>query len=172
MKPTSYRDRQSQRDREYAEAFKGLSKRDRKRLEAMGITGAELPSYKILENRATEAFSGDVAIYAPNDDENEPQAYPDASNEVLSFDIVRQVVGIIVGQSKPRLTIDCLALLTGISYDGETETAIAKRHKLSRAAVSKRCIQMTKHLNLQPSRVMRSLTARESYARAQLSRIE
>ena len=35
-------------------------------------------------------------------------------------------------------------------------TDIAKRHGVTRAAVSKRCVELTRALNLKPSRAMRS----------------
>ena len=47
-------------------------------------------------------------------------------------------------------------------------SAIAERHKVTRAAVSKRCVELTERLDLLPSRAMRSLTARKAYRDAQL----
>jgi len=41
-------------------------------------------------------------------------------------------------------------------------TEIARHHRVTRAAVSKRCIEMSRSLNLDPTRAMRSLKARES----------
>jgi hypothetical protein len=49
-------------------------------------------------------------------------------------------------------------------------TDIAKRHGITRAAVSKRCVDITERLNLPPSRAMRSEKARRIYRRAQLKR--
>ena len=48
-------------------------------------------------------------------------------------------------------------------------TDIARRHCVTRAAVSKSCVELTERLNLLPSRAMRSLTARRAYQAAQLS---
>ena len=45
-------------------------------------------------------------------------------------------------------------------------TAIAEQHGVTRAAVSKRCVELTQALNLKPSRAMRSLKARTSYRTA------
>ena len=47
---------------------------------------------------------------------------------------------------------------------------IASRHKVTRAAVSKRCVELTERLDLLPSRAMRSLTARKAYREAQIRR--
>ena len=65
------------------------------------------------------------------------------------------------------LALDCLALVSGVGFMGDSMTAIAKRHKVTRAAVSKRCIHLTEQLDLLPSRSMKSLTARTSYRTAQ-----
>jgi len=46
-------------------------------------------------------------------------------------------------------------------------TEIAQRNGVTRAAVSKRCVELTQKLKINPSRAMRSLTARISYARTQ-----
>ena len=44
------------------------------------------------------------------------------------------------------------------SPDDKQMTEIAKRHDVTRAAVSKRCVELTQALNLKPSRAMRSRT--------------
>ena len=49
-------------------------------------------------------------------------------------------------------------------------TSIAKRHGVTRAAVSKRCVDITTRLNLPPSRAMRSELARKIYRLSQLKR--
>ena len=50
-------------------------------------------------------------------------------------------------------------------------SAIARRHGVTRAAVSKRCVEMTEKLGVLPSRAMRTLTARDAYARARIIRL-
>jgi hypothetical protein len=47
-------------------------------------------------------------------------------------------------------------------------TEIANRHDVTRAAVSKRCVELTQSLNLKPSRAMRSLLARQNYHTARM----
>jgi hypothetical protein len=68
-----------------------------------------------------------------------------------------------MSQDHSRLALDCLAVVTGLSYEGDSMTEIALRYDITRAAVSKRCVELTKALGLKPSRAMRSLAARESY---------
>jgi predicted DNA-binding protein YlxM (UPF0122 family) len=74
----------------------------------------------------------------------------------------------IIYHDNARLTAECIALISGLSYDGCSMTEIAKRHGITRAAVSKRCVEMTELLGLRPSRAMRSLTARKRYRDARI----
>jgi hypothetical protein len=94
----------------------------------------------------------------------------DATEEAVEskHDIVRALIGELVIQSNARLTIDCLALISGLLYEGETLTKIAKKHGVTRAAVSKRCVDLTSALSLKPSRALRSLAARSHYRDARL----
>jgi hypothetical protein len=86
-------------------------------------------------------------------------------------EILRHLVADLLTEGNTRLTVECLAVALGLSaYDGETMTDIAKRHGITRAAVSKRCVDITERLNLPPSRAMRSTRARRIYQKAQLKR--
>jgi hypothetical protein len=85
--------------------------------------------------------------------------------------VLRHFVADLLSEGNTRLTVECLAVALGLSaYDGETMTDIAKRHGITRAAVSKRCVDITERLNLPPSRAMRSTRARRIYQKAQLKR--
>lgn len=84
------------------------------------------------------------------------------------WDVMRRLVGEFLDTTNRSLTAECLAAVSGMSYTGDSITEIAKRHGLTRAAVSKRCVELTRKLKLLPSRTMRSLTARDSYRHAQL----
>jgi hypothetical protein len=86
-------------------------------------------------------------------------------------DLLRRLVGELIGQDNARLSLECLALVTGLSYCGDSMTEIAARHGVTRAAVSKRCVELSRALNLQPSRAMRSISARQSYRRARLKHL-
>jgi len=88
------------------------------------------------------------------------------------WEIMRRLIGELMVQQNAKLALDCLALVSGVSFLGDSMTAIAKRHGVSRAAVSKRCVEFTEKFNMLPSRAMRSLTARRAYARARNNRLE
>jgi hypothetical protein len=94
---------------------------------------------------------------------------PAISNESL-WDALRRLLGEILVMPNRSLTVECLAVVSGLSYMGDSLTEIARRHRVTRAAVSKRCVHLTERLSLPPSRAMRSLTARKSYREAQLRR--
>jgi hypothetical protein len=92
---------------------------------------------------------------------------PEPDPEFL-HDLLRRLVGELIGQDNARLSLECLALVTGLAYCGDSMTDIAKRHGVTRAAVSKRCVELTRALNLKPSRAMRSVEARQSYRQARM----
>lgn len=84
------------------------------------------------------------------------------------WDAVRRLVAEVLSQSDRSLAVECLALSSGMSYLGDSMVEVARRHGVTRAAVSKRCVDLTDKLGLPPSRAMRSRAARESYRQTQL----
>lgn len=82
----------------------------------------------------------------------------------------KQIVAELYATKNAKLSIECLSLVTGIGYTGESETIIAERHGVTRAAVSKRCVELCERFNLPPARAMKSEDARASYRAAQLSK--
>ena len=89
-----------------------------------------------------------------------------AADSEFLHDLLRRLVGELIMQDNARLSLECLALVTGLSYDGSSMTSIAGRYGVTRAAVSKRCVELTKALGLPPSRAMRCRKARHSYRQA------
>ena len=100
--------------------------------------------------------------------EPEPEPPPAIRDDEASWATARHVLGEVLNHSNARLTAECIALVSGLTYSGASMTEIAKRHGITRAAVSKRCVELTELLNLRPSRAMRSLTARKSYRSARI----
>lgn len=112
-------------------------------------------------------IGGDPALVAPSSDAKEAPALP--RHDVA--DVLRHFVADLIAEGNTRLTVECLAVALGLSaYNGESMTDIANRHGISRAAVSKRCVDIVTRLNLPPSRAMRSARARKIYQKAQLKR--
>ena len=80
---------------------------------------------------------------------------------------MRKVVGELAANPNTRLSLEVMALVTGICYQGLSQTVIAQKHGITRAAVSKRCVEFAEKLGLPPSRAMKSEESRETYAEAQ-----
>ena len=183
---SSYAARQRERDdkyrREYTEWISSLPPEERCRVKEMGLDKAYLPCGS--GGAAKDAAESSRARCEDNYEEPETPGcdslvHLEASSTVESFsdteglhDLLRRLVGEMVSQSNARLSLDCLALVTGLAYDGDSMTEIAKRHDVTRAAVSKRCVELTQSLNLKPSRAMRSLLARQSYRKARMNHLQ
>ena len=178
--------RQSQRDAEYRQIYEAwleaLPKEERSKLRAMGLN-------KPMHDDFTVAGHGteDAASYAScgwpereddgADDDTEiptaadpaPVTPPTTEDDERTHDLLRRLLGEVISQSNISLSMDCLALVTGLLYEGDSMTEIAKRHRISRAAVSKRCIELTFALKLKPSRAMRTMLARENSRQTRLN---
>lgn len=104
-----------------------------------------------------------VPIYDPREREREPMT-PERATGVM----LRRLVGLILADPFPALGIECLALVTSIGYEGASMDEIARRHGLTRAAVSKRCVELCDALGLKPARAMRQEGNRERCQRSRL----
>ena len=186
----SYVARQRERDeryqRDYAEWISSLPPEERRRVKEMGLDKAYLPSgsggatkdaAESSHARCEDSYEEPEALAseAPPHQEIsfiEPcSRHPQPADAESLHEALRRLVGEMVMQSNASLSLDCLALVTGLAYFGDTMTEIAKRHDVTRAAVSKRCVELTQSLNLKPSRAMRSLLARDSYRKARMNHL-
>ena len=75
--------------------------------------------------------------------------------------VVRRLVGIMLADTHPALGVECMALVTGIGYEGSSMAEIARRHRVTRAAVSKRCVDLCDAFGVPPVRAMRPEKNRE-----------
>lgn len=177
LPPSSYQSRQRYMDddyrREYQQWISSLPPEERRRVKEMGLEKAYLPSGS--GGATKDAAESSRARCEDSFEEPEESSlikpfarHPQPADTEGLHDLLRRLVGEMVSQSNARLSLDCLALVTGLAYDGDSMTEIAKRHDVTRAAVSKRCVELTQSLNLKPSRAMRSLLARESYRKARI----
>ncbi len=173
MSSDDYAQRQSAKDadyeREYRSWIESLPADERKSLEAAGVDkpciqrhGNGAPDRDIAESPRA-SHTPDMAAIIDHEEDEAPAPLREAT------EVLRHLVADLVSEGNMRLTMECLALALGLSaYNGESMTEIAKRHGISRAAVSKRCVDITERLNLPPSRAMRSEMARKIYRRSQL----
>ena len=173
-----YASRQSARDAEYERDYRkwvgSLPPAERRRLRESGL------DRPCVQRHGTGGAGGDAAdsrlmaegcdpMLAP-EPEPDPPPRPAAAapDHELVWAAVRRILGEVLQQGNPRLTVECLALVSGLAYTGASMSEIARRHGITRAAVSKRCVELTEQLDLRPSRAMRSLTARQRYRAARI----
>jgi hypothetical protein len=169
MSHDDYTRRQAQRDAEYEREYRAwvesLPAEERRKLEEQGL--AE-PCVSRHGNGSAKGDAADSPLMRQGDDpallpEPEPERGAEACDSETVWAALRRVLGEVLCHDNARLTAECIALASGLSYTGCSETQVARRHGVSRAAVSKRCVELTELLDLPPSRAMRSLTARKRY---------
>ena len=174
MNNDDYSKRQKARDDEYQREYRAwiesLPPAERRQLESQGLAEPYVAKHG---NGSAMGDASDSPLMREGDDPALiPDAEPEADNTTCDAESVhsaiRRVVAEILCHANARLTAECIALVSGLAYTGSSMTEIAKRHGISRAAVSKRCVELTELLDLPPSRAMRSLTARKSYRAARI----
>ena len=176
MNSDDYAKKQTKRDaqyeREYEAWVKSMTLAERREAEKLGLLkpciqrhGNGAPDHDMAES-SRASHTPDIAALVDHEGEA-----PESHSMGSATEILRHFVADLLSEGNTRLTIECLAIALGLSaYDGETMTEIAQRHGITRAAVSKRCVDITQRLNLPPSRAMRSTRARRIYQKAQLKR--
>lgn len=171
---SDYSDTQSARNAEYRSAYAkwvaSLSPKKRSQLQAQGLLEPQVdPAHTAKGADISELQLADPAAHHPeialDPAAADTRAQEDASE--ATWAALRRLVSELLADTNPALGIECLAVASGVGFLGESMTSIAKRHRVTRAAVSKRCVQWTALLQLMPSRAMRRLTARHSYRNAQ-----
>lgn len=176
MNSDDYAKKQAKKDadyeREYEAWVKSMTLEERREAEKLGLLkpclqrhGNGAADHDMADSPAA-SHTPDIAALVDHEDEK-----PETQSMGSATEILRRLVADIVSEDNTRLTIDCLSIALGLRvYAGDSMTTIAKRHGISRAAVSKRCVDITERLKLPPSRAMRSEKARNIYQRSQLKR--
>jgi hypothetical protein len=156
--------------REYRAWFASRSPEEQRRLAELGLAEPlrETDGYGWGDSDAAD-FPEASEMPALSLEAEETSIKPMAIENETVLDVLRRLIGELLAERNARLSLECLALATGLSYLGGTMTEIARRHGVTRAAVSKRFVELTERLNLHHTRAMRSLTARRAYQAAQLS---
>lgn len=176
MNSDDYAKKQAKKDaqyeREYEAWVKSMSLEERREAEKLGLLkpclqrhGNGAADHDMAES-SRASHTPDIAALVDHESDQSDSLYARDAIEVL-----RVFVADLISTGNTRLTVECLAVALGLSaYNGDSMTAIAKRHGVTRAAVSKRCVDITTQLNLPPSRAMRSEKARKTYRNSQLKR--
>jgi hypothetical protein len=175
MNRDDYSQRQKARDAEYERQYRewvaAMTPDERRKAEKMGLLKPDTAHHG---NGSAKGDAADSPLMRQGDDpavmpEPEPEHRTAAPPEMEQiWDALRRMLGEIITRDNARLTAECFALVSGLSYSGSAMTEIARRHGVTRAAVSKRCVELTDLIGLRPSRAMRSLTARQAYRSARI----
>ena len=177
MNSDDYAKKQAKRDgqyeRDYEAWVKSMTLDERREAERLGLLkpciqrhGNGAADHDMAESSRASHTPDIAALVDHEEDTPEP-----AENMGDATRILRHLVADIITEDNTRLTIDCLAIALGLRvYAGDSMTTIAKRHGITRAAVSKRCVDIIERLKLPPSRAMRSENARKIYRNSQLNR--
>ena len=176
---SAYAARQRERDekyrREYTEWIQSMPPEERQKLAGMGLDKAYLPSGSGGATKdAAESSRARCEASLNEEDEPAPRCLeaPQVADAEAGHDLLRRLIGEMLMQSNASLSLECLALVTGLAYRGDSMTEIAERHGVTRAAVSKRCVELTIALNLKPSRAMRPLSARHNSCASRVNHLE
>lgn len=176
MNSDDYAKKQARKDAEYEREYeawvKSMTLEERREAEKLGLLkpclqrhGNGAPDHDMAES-SRASHTPDIAALVDHEDEA-----PETPSMGSATEILRHLVADIVREDNTRLTLDCLAIALGMRvYSGESMTEVARRHKITRAAVSKRCVDITERLNLPPSRAMRSKKARQIYRTSRLKK--
>ena len=170
-----YARKQPVKDAAYAREYKAwlatLTPEERWHVAELGLDAPLLPTDGggFLDKDAADSPLASEAPSPIAEDAAPLETTPEILGTEDVWDILRRLVGQLMAERNARLSLECLALVSGLSFLGDSMTAVARRHSVTRAAVSKRCVELTERLNLLPSRAMRSLTARHAYRAAQIS---
>lgn len=176
MNSDDYAKKQAKKDAQYERDYeawvKSMTIEERREAEKLGLLkpclqrhGNGAAEHDMAES-SRASHTPDIAALV--DHEGDQSDTPFARDAI---EVLRVFVADLIAAGNTRLTVECLAVALGLSaYNGESMTTIAKRHGVTRAAVSKRCVDITTQLNLPPSRAMRSEKARKTYRNSQLKR--
>jgi hypothetical protein len=162
----NYHQRQAEADQEYQQAYTewiaSMTPHEREQLAAQGLDAPDLPRRSAGVGLSRDAAEQSAAqtldeIAAPDPDEGI------SPEDLRIMEALQKLIGELVTDRNPALAIECLALTTGIAYEGNSMVGLAKRHGLTRAAVSKRCIELAERIGVKNPRPMKSESTREIY---------
>ena len=175
---SDYHQRQATLDQEYAKEYAAwldtLSPQERQQLAALGLDSPEIPKRSAGIGLSCDAAEQSAASCLDEiiDESAGPQEHDDdfwkVAADLRAGEAIIRIVSEILGGGNAALTTECLALATGVAYQGASESAIAKKFGITRAAVSKRCIEIAERVGVRNHRAMRTGRACSAYSRARI----
>jgi hypothetical protein len=168
-----YHQRQAAADQEYQQAYTewiaSMTPQERELLTTLGLDEPDLPRRSAGIGLSCDAAeqSGASCLDEIIDESAGPQEHDDdfwkVAADLRAGEAIIRIVSEILGGGNAALTTECLALATGVAYEGASESAIALKFGITRAAVSKRCIELSERLGVKNPRAMKTERAREIY---------
>lgn len=86
--------------------------------------------------------------------------------------VMRTLIGVLQKSPHPALTIECLSLVTGIGYQGKSMAQIARDNCVTRALVSRRCVDLCNNLGIPPTRAMRNESGQKNCREARSKKVK
>jgi hypothetical protein len=170
---SDYHQRQAEADQEYAREYASwiasIGQEEREQLAALGLDSPEIPKRSAGIGLSCDAAEQSAASCLDEiiDESAGPQEHDDdfwkVAADLRAGEAIIRIVSEILGGGNAALTTECLALATGVAYEGASESAIALKFGITRAAVSKRCIELSERLGVKNPRAMKTERAREIY---------
>jgi hypothetical protein len=177
-----YHQRQAAADQEYQQAYtawlNSMAPQERQQLEGLGLGEAEMPkrSNGLGLSRDASELNSASCLDEIIDESAGPQERDDdfwkVAADLRAGEAIIRIISEILGGGNTTLTAECLALATGVAYQGASESAIAKKFGITRAAVSKRCIEICERVGVKNHRAMRTDRACRAYATARVESLE
>lgn len=183
---STYADRQAAHDHAYTTAYRewvaSLLPDERAALEGRGLCAPDASRHTSTRQHddatldrtaAPEPTPDDLAEFA--DEFRSDSAISNSKSEihgsaVTAADVLASFCARIRSHPNPLLAFDAACFASGLmDIEGLSESALAKRHGVTRAAFSKLVVQWADLFGLKPSRGMRSKRARRAYRQARLT---
>jgi hypothetical protein len=183
---STYADRQAERDSAYSTAYcawvASLSPAERAQLAAGGLSEPDATRHTCTRQHddvtldrtaAPEPTPDDLAeladeLRSASEISNPKSATP--ADTTSAADVLASFCARIRSHPHPLLAFDAACFASGLmDVEGLSETALAKRHRVTRAAFSKLVVAWSETFGLPPSRGMRSKRARHAYRQARLT---
>lgn len=180
MSNSDYASRQADKDREYAGCYdtpevrawiEALSPEERKRLEGQGLlrpmldrSGSTMRDEDASES-STASEMPDLAAAIDNESADAELPTPVVTQMTWAAgDALASFCARVRGRANPALVFDAICYATGVTdVEGVSATELAARHGITKQAFSKIAVEWCQTFNLQPSRSMKSKTARKVY---------
>lgn len=183
---STYADRQAERDSAYSTVYcawvASLSPAERAQLAAGGLSEPDATRHTCTRQHddvtlgrtaAPEPTPDDLAeladeLRSASEISNPKSATP--ADATSAADVLASFCARIRSHPHPLLAFDAACFASGLmDVEGLSETALAKRHRVTRAAFSKLVVAWSETFGLPPSRGMRSKRARHAYRQARLT---